>query len=215
MEDFFEQLNQNKIIAVVSIPDVNLSVSLAHALIDGGVKLLQINFWNEQAPNALHLIEKENLSIMIGAGTIRSIEQMKSAIANGAKFIISPGLNKNIIKFAQENNITIIPGIDSTYGIEKASELGLSTVSFFPANAMGGISWLKAIKGSYSEMKFVPIGGVTMDNLSDYLSLSNVSGIGGSFLAAERLLTGKRFDEISEVCRNAVNIVKRLTWSKK
>ena len=175
---------------------------------NGGIKLFEITFRNEQAQAALKNLQESGMDVIYGAGTVRTADQLSQALDAGAEFLVTPGLNENIVKLAQENNTPIYPGIDSTYGIEKAIELGLNTLKVFPAEPIGGIPFLKSLKAPYYDISFIPTGGVDISILEDYLALPNVAGIGGTFLAPEKLIQQQDYEKITEISLQLMEIVK-------
>lgn len=211
MEKIIKDLRNNPLIAVVAIPDPQLAVPLAEALLKGGVKCIEITFRNENATEALHNIRDANLSILVGAGTVRTKKDAQNAIEATTDFMVSPGLNDLVIKYVQKNsNIPFFPGVDSTLGIEKAYNLGLRNLKFFPATVAGGPQWLRSVKGPYYDINFIPTGGVGLANLEDYLSLPNVLACGGSFLARSHLIKDEKWDEITQTAKKAVEIVNKI-----
>ncbi|HME56305.1 MAG TPA: bifunctional 4-hydroxy-2-oxoglutarate aldolase/2-dehydro-3-deoxy-phosphogluconate aldolase [Candidatus Lokiarchaeia archaeon] len=210
IESVIADLENARLVAIVTIPDATLAVPLAKALIAGGVKIMEITFRNDQAEAALKELQAANLPINYGAGTVRSIEQAEIAVEAGANFLISPGFNDAVIKWALDNNIPFFPGVDSTAGIEKACDAGMKVLKFFPAAELGGPKWLKAMKDPYFDINFIPTGGVSLENLKEYLSLPNVTAVGGTFLAPKDLIQAQQFAEITAICKKAVAIVKSL-----
>ncbi|NMC03696.1 MAG: bifunctional 4-hydroxy-2-oxoglutarate aldolase/2-dehydro-3-deoxy-phosphogluconate aldolase [Candidatus Lokiarchaeota archaeon] len=208
--DITKDLRDSKLIAVVEIGDANLAVPLAHALLDGGVRLIEITFRTENAGDSLMALKDAGTGLHYGAGTVRTREQATRAIKAGAEFMVAPGFNKDIIKLSIDAGIPFYPGVDSTLGIEAAVGLGLDTLKFFPAEESGGIKWLKAVQGPYPELKFIPTGGVSAANVKEYLEVPNVLAIGGSFLAPKQLIKEKKFGEITGACKKASAIVKAL-----
>ena len=209
-QKLLDDLKRSLLIPVVSIENLDDVIPLAQTLQDVGIKFLEITYRNDKAGKALHILNHNDFKLTIGAGTIRTLDQANDAVKNGAKFMVSPGFNREIVQYAKQEDISFIPGIDSTLGIEMALSEGLKIVKFFPAEVMGGIQWLKSIKGPYFDMLFIPTGGITLENLRDYAKLSNVIGIGGSFLTPEALIARKNWDGISKICTKAMEIVENL-----
>ncbi|QEE17490.1 bifunctional 4-hydroxy-2-oxoglutarate aldolase/2-dehydro-3-deoxy-phosphogluconate aldolase [Promethearchaeum syntrophicum] len=207
MNYFSETLKKYFLIPVVSIESLDKIAPLTQTLQAAGIKFLEITYRNKNASEALKILQNNNFNMIIGAGTIRTLAQAEEAIKYGAKFLVSPGFNKEIIHFAAKRNIPFVPGVDSTLSIELANSEGISLLKFFPAEISGGIKWLKSIKGPYHEIKFIPTGGITLENLDLYVKLTNVAGIGGSFLAPKRLILEDNWDEIALICTKAIKIV--------
>ena len=209
-DDLLQQIDENKLIAVVAINDPKQAVPLARALLNGGVKFLEITFRTKTAAQALHELERASLDIIYGAGTVRTADQFLDALDAGAMFMVSPGLNDKLVNMAMDAGTPFIPGVDSTSGIENAVSLGLKVLKFFPAAVSGGVKWLKAMKGPYFDVKFIPTGGVSLSNLEGYLGVSNVLGIGGSFLAPKNLIAEGKFEDITNICKQAVGVVQKV-----
>ncbi len=205
--ELIDELRRSRIMPLATIPDPKKTVPLAQSLLDGGVNFLEISFRNEFAAPAMQQIADAGIKIHYGAGTVRSVDQAKAAKKAGAKFLVTPGFGEAVVKFAMEQGISIFPGVDSTYGIEKALEFNLKVIKCFPASVIGGVEWLKAIQGPYGDVGFIPTGGVTLDNLLEYLSLSNVVAVGGSFVIPADLLKAGKFSEITNICRQAMAII--------
>ncbi|MHA1520790.1 MAG: bifunctional 4-hydroxy-2-oxoglutarate aldolase/2-dehydro-3-deoxy-phosphogluconate aldolase [Promethearchaeota archaeon] len=206
-QKLLDELGRSLLIPVVTIDNLDNVLPLVQTLQKAGIKFLEITYRNGQAGKALQLLSKHDFGIILGAGTIRTLDQAQDAIQNGVQFIVSPGFNREIVQYAKQRDIPIIPGIDSTLGIEMAISEGLKTLKFFPAGVSGGVKWLKSIMGPYFNISFIPTGGISLENLSDYAKLSNVVGIGGSFLAPKTLITQKNWDGISNICTKALEIV--------
>ncbi len=208
-------LKENPLIAVVAIQNPDLAVPLAKTLLQGGVKCIEITFRNQNASQALQNLKNANLDLIYGAGTVRTIEDAKKAIKAGVNFIVSPGFNQEVVQYVQNNSqVPFFPGIDSTLGIEQAAQMGLKNLKFFPASVSGGISWLKAMKGPYYDIQFMPTGGVGLKNLREYLSLPNVIACGGSFLARPNHIAKQKWKEITQTAKNAMKIVKSIKESQ-
>lgn len=210
MEQLLLKLKQSLLIPVVAVDNLESVIPLAQILEKAGIKFLEITYRNENAGKALQILKEQHFDLTLGAGTIRTLDQAKDAIENGAQFMVSPGFNREIIQYCHQQDIPFIPGVDSTLSIELAVAEGLRTLKFFPAGISGGSKWLKAVKGPYFDIKFIPTGGISIENLGDYASLSNVVGIGGSFLAPKSLINQKDWDQIFTICVEALSIVNKL-----
>jgi 2-dehydro-3-deoxyphosphogluconate aldolase/(4S)-4-hydroxy-2-oxoglutarate aldolase len=146
--------------------------------------------------------------LLVGAGTVLNVDTVKRAVDAGAKFIVSPGLNPNVVGYCVEQKIPITPGIATPTEIEMALDHGLSVVKFFPAESIGGIKTLKAFSAPYGMIKFIPTGGVGPENLAEYLKFPKVLACGGSWMVGKELLSGKQFDRVRELTRQAVLMAK-------
>ena len=172
----------NKVIPVVVIKDVKDTVFTLKALKDGGINCAEITFRTACAAEAIAIGVKEFPDMNIGAGTVINLEQAQKAVDSGAKFLVSPGLSEEVARFASEKNIPYFPGCVTPTEIMQALKLGISVVKFFPANVYGGLKAIKALSGPFPQVKFIPTGGVDLDNLSEFLSFDKIYAVGGSFM---------------------------------
>lgn len=172
----------DKVIPVVVIKDVKDTVPTLKALKDGGINCAEITFRTACAAEAIAIGVKEFPDMNIGAGTIINLEQAQKAVDSGAKFLVSPGLSAEVAKFASAKNIPYFPGCVTPTEIMQALKLGISVVKFFPANVYGGLKAIKALSGPFPQVKFIPTGGVDLDNLSEFLSFDKIYAVGGSFM---------------------------------
>ena len=172
----------DKVIPVVVIKDVKDTVFTLKALKDGGINCAEITFRTACAAEAIAIGVKEFPDMNIGAGTVINLEQAQKAVESGAKFLVSPGLSEEVARFASEKNIPYFPGCVTPTEIMQALKLGISVVKFFPANVYGGLKAIKALSGPFPQVKFIPTGGVDLDNLSEFLSFDKIYAVGGSFM---------------------------------
>ncbi len=172
----------DKVIPVVVIKDVKNTVPTLKALKDGGINCAEITFRTACAAEAIAIGVKEFPDMNIGAGTVINLEQAQKAVDSGAKFLVSPGLSEEVAKFASAKNIPYFPGCVTPTEIMQALKLGISVVKFFPANVYGGLKAIKALSGPFPQVKFIPTGGVDLDNLSEFLSFDKIYAVGGSFM---------------------------------
>lgn len=172
----------DKVIPVVVIKDVKDTVPTLKALKDGGINCAEITFRTACAAEAIAIGIKEFPDMNIGAGTVINLEQAQNAVESGAKFLVSPGLSEEVAKFASAKNIPYFPGCVTPTEIMQALKLGISVVKFFPANVYGGLKAIKALSGPFPQVKFIPTGGVDLDNLSEFLSFDKIYAVGGSFM---------------------------------
>ncbi|NLM57485.1 MAG: bifunctional 4-hydroxy-2-oxoglutarate aldolase/2-dehydro-3-deoxy-phosphogluconate aldolase [Clostridiales bacterium] len=207
----FEKLSELRILPVIKISDERDALPLAEALIRGGLPAAEITFRTDCAANAIAAIKNAFPDMLLGAGTVLSEETATLAKNVGATFIVSPGLNANVVRHCQKIGVPIIPGCVTPTEIETAMSLGINVVKFFPASAFGGVETIKALAAPYAGIKFVPTGGVNLSNLREYLSCSAVLACGGSFMVKESLINNKDWSQISKLAREAVTIAKGLT----
>ena len=205
MKDVIKKLGEFGIIPVVKIDNVSDSENLAKALLDGDLPVAEITFRTDAAEESIKRINKKYPEILIGAGTVLSIEQVKRAVGAGAMFIVAPGFNPKLVDYCISNNILIIPGVNSGTQIEAAIEYGLNVLKFFPAEASGGVRMIKSLSAPYSNVKFIPTGGINISNILDYLTLDSVHACGGSWMVSSKLILEGRFKEITQLTKNAVS----------
>ncbi|GHS96813.1 hypothetical protein AGMMS50276_15820 [Synergistales bacterium] len=204
MDAVLQKISNVGVVPVVKLDSPDQAVPLGKALIAGDLPVAEVTFRTDAAEESIKRLSKELPDLLVGAGTVTTIDQAKRAVAAGAKFLVSPGFNPNVVKYCVDNNILITPGINSPSQIEQGLELGLSVLKFFPAEQSGGLEMLKAFGGPYGSLKFIPTGGVNVKNMVDYLSYPKVLAVGGSWMVKPELVAAGKYDEISRACHEAV-----------
>jgi 2-dehydro-3-deoxyphosphogluconate aldolase/(4S)-4-hydroxy-2-oxoglutarate aldolase len=207
MNQILERISRLKLIPVVKIEKEDDAVTLGNALIKGGLPLAEITFRTDAAESSKVNLSKHLPEMLIGAGTVTTIEHVKKAINSGAKFMVAPGFNPKVVDYCLENNILIVPDINSPSQIEQGLEHGLEVLKFFPAEASGGLKLLKAMAEPYGGVNFVPTGGIDASNLRDYLAFKRVAACGGSWFVKANLISEGRFDEIKRLTHEAMNLI--------
>jgi 2-dehydro-3-deoxyphosphogluconate aldolase/(4S)-4-hydroxy-2-oxoglutarate aldolase len=207
MHPILRQIAELGIVPVVVIDDAAHALPLAQALLDGGLPIAEITFRTAAAEEAIRTIANALPDVLLGAGTVLTVEQAQRAIAAGARFIVSPGLSPPVACYCLDRGIAITPGCATPSEIMAALALGLEVVKFFPADALGGVKALKAIGAPFPGVRFIPTGGVDAGSLVEYLALSSVLACGGSWLASASLIRSASFAEITRLAREAVSIV--------
>ena len=197
------------IVPVVVIEDADNAPKLAQALVAGGLPCAEITLRTAAAVAAMEKMAAAYPDMLLGAGTVLSVEQAKTAVSSGAKFIVTPGFDPAVVDWCLANEIPITPGIMTPTDINQALAKGLSLLKFFPAEAAGGVKTLKAISSPYVGIKFMPTGGINPNNLADYLRLPSVHACGGSWLVSKQLLAAGQFGEVTRLAGEAVSIVQR------
>jgi len=200
-----ERIKELRVIPVVTIERVEDATPLADVLVAGGLACAEITFRTQAAADAIRVMSKRG-DMLVGAGTVLTIEQVKTARDAGADFMVSPGLNPKVAGYCLKKKIFHTPGICTPSEIEAAVELGLQVLKFFPAEALGGLKTLAAMSKPYRGIEFIPTGGINPQNLEDYLRFSAVLACGGTWIAESRLVVGGRFDDILMNTRQAVDI---------
>lgn len=208
MNEVLEKIQELGIVPVVVLNDAKDAAPLAQALCNGGLPCAEVTFRTDAAEEAIRIMSEQFPDMLIGAGTVITTEQVDRAVAAGAKFIVSPGLNPRIVKYCVEKGILITPGCTNPSDIEQAIENGLEVVKFFPAEPAGGLKMIKAMAAPYVGMKFMPTGGINQNNVRDYLAYDRIIACGGSWMVKGDLVDAGDFDKIEELTREAVEIVK-------
>lgn len=204
MNEVLEKLSAIGIVPVIKIDDVEKAVPLAKALVAGGIPCAEVTFRTDEAEEAIRRMASEVPEMIVGAGTVLTTDQADRAVAAGAKFLVSPGLNPKIVKYCLDKGYLITPGTSNPSDVEVAIELGLDVVKFFPAEAAGGIKMIKSMAAPYTKMKFMPTGGINADNLNSYLSFNKIICCGGSWMVKDDLVKAGEFDKITQLCKEAV-----------
>lgn len=205
MKNKIKKLSEIGIVPVIKIDDAAKAAPLAKALMEGGIPAAEVTFRTAEAAQAIRRMTSEAPDILVGAGTVLTIDQAKQAVDAGAQFIVSPGFNRSVVEYCKQCDILIIPGCATPTDMERAIELGLNTVKFFPAEQAGGTQYLKAVSAPYQNLEFMPTGGITEANLNDYLSFDKVIACGGSWMVKPELIASGQYDEITRLCKKAVD----------
>ena len=205
MSNVINELSKIGIVPVIKIDKAEDAKPLAKALIDGGLPCAEVTFRTACAKEAIAIIAKEYPDMIVGAGTVLTKNQVDDAIEAGAKFIVSPGLNPDIVRYCQEKGCPVVPGINNPTGIEQALLLGLNTVKFFPAEQSGGLNMIKAMSAPYGAVKFMPTGGVSPQNVNDYLAFPMIFCCGGSWMVKPDMIAKGDFEGITKLVRQAVD----------
>ena len=205
MNKILEKIGELGIVPVVKIEKAEDALPLGRALIDGDLPIAEITFRTSAAEESIKTLTRELPNLLVGAGTVLTIEQVKEAVSAGAQFIVSPGFNPKVVDYCLENNIPVTPGINNPTQIEMALERGIEVVKFFPAEASGGLPLLKSMSAPYTGIKFIPTGGINLNNLTSYLSNKKVHACGGSWMVKPELISSGNFDEITRLTKEAVS----------
>lgn len=207
MSDILKLIGEYGLVPAIALDDADTAVPVAKALLAGGLPVAEITFRTSAAAECIKRIAREVPQIILGAGTVLSVEQAKHAVDCGATYIVAPGFNPKVVSWCIDNKIPVMPGVSGTAEIEAALEMGLNAVKFFPAEQMGGIGALKAFAGPYFAMKFLPTGGVNEKNIADYLALPNVLACGGSFVIDKAAVKEGNYARITELTKSAVRAI--------
>ena len=202
-----DEIQSYGLIPVIKIEDAAQAEPLAKALCDGGLPAAEVTFRTAAAKEAIARMTKAFPDMLVGAGTVLTPKQVDEAVEAGAKFIVSPGLNPKVVSYCLEKGVPILPGCATPSDMEAAIELGLTVVKFFPAEANGGVKSIKAMAAPYTQLRFMPTGGINEKNLLDYLAFPKIIACGGSFMVSEDLLKAGNYAAITELTRGAVRLM--------
>ncbi|WP_331463345.1 bifunctional 4-hydroxy-2-oxoglutarate aldolase/2-dehydro-3-deoxy-phosphogluconate aldolase [Anaerosacchariphilus polymeriproducens] len=205
-----EQVKNFGVIPVVVINDAKDAKFLAQALCNGGLPCAEITFRTEAAVEALKIMSREFPQMLLGAGTVLTKTQVDKAIEAGAKFIVSPGFDSEIVDYCLEKNIPVFPGCITPSEVIQAVKRGLKVVKFFPAESAGGLDMIKAMSAPYTDLEFMPTGGIHAKNLENYLSFSKIAACGGSWMVKSELIESGRFDQIEQLTKEAKALVNKI-----
>jgi 2-dehydro-3-deoxyphosphogluconate aldolase/(4S)-4-hydroxy-2-oxoglutarate aldolase len=205
MTDIAAKLGTNRVVPVVAIENAEQAVPLAEALLAGGLACAEITFRTAAAADAIRAVSGVP-GMLVGAGTVLSVEQAKQAVDCGATFLVTPGFNREVVRWCGENGVAVAPGCATPTDLQMAHDMGLDAVKFFPAEAMGGMKMLKALAAPYTAMRFIPTGGVSAANLGDYLAFPRVIACGGSWMVKKDLIAAGDWARITTLAREAVQI---------
>lgn len=209
MNTIIETLGRLGVVPVVAIEDASDAVPLGQALLDGGLPCAEITFRTAAAADAIAALAQNLPGVLVGAGTVLSVEQARKAIEAGAKFIVAPGFDPLVVDWCLENQVPVMPGVATPTEVTMALNKGLKILKFFPAEVAGGVRALKALSAPFVGVKFVPTGGINPQNLADYLEQPSVHTCAGSWIAKRKLISEGQFDEITRLAQEAVAIVAR------
>jgi 2-dehydro-3-deoxyphosphogluconate aldolase/(4S)-4-hydroxy-2-oxoglutarate aldolase len=204
-----ETLLKPRLICVAVIDQPDDAVPLAEALLAGGLTVMEVTFRTSTAADSIARIRKSLPAVSIGAGTLLAAEQVQRAVDAGAQFGVAPGLNESVLAAAHKNQLPFFPGVVTPTEVGRALDLGWKHLKFFPAEAAGGVAMLKALAGPFGHtgVKFVPTGGITAANLPNYLAISQVAAIGGSWMAERKLVNEKAWSKITALTAEAMKII--------
>ena len=199
-------LRKSPIVPLVQSNDPEVALETARALMLGGINVIEVVLRTTEALASLQKIAKELPLVTVGAGTVLNANQAEKAIDHGAKFIVSPGLNENVVSVSVANNMPVLPGVATATELQKAWNMGLRTVKFFPAGLAGGPKMLKALSSVFKDMEFMPTGGVNAATLANYLSVPAVLACGGSWLTPNDAIALRDFETITTLAKEALSI---------
>ena len=198
-----ERLARAGVVPVVVIDDAKDAVPTANAMVAGGIDVMEITFRTAAAPEAIKAVAENCPDMLVGAGTILNVEQCKLAIEMGAKFIVSPGFDADVVRYCIENGVAVTPGCVTPTEITAAVNMGLKVVKFFPANIYGGLNAMKNLSAPFVGVKFMPTGGVNAANVKEYIDAPFIHAVGGSWVCPKADIAAGNFDKITALCQEA------------
>lgn len=203
--EFINKMECTGIVPVIKLQNTADAPMLAKALHEGGIRCAEVTFRAEGADKVIADMIKTYPDMLVGAGTVLTTEQVDKAVAAGAMFCVAPGFNQKVVQHCLNKGVPFIPGVANGSQIEQALDLGLNFVKFFPAEQAGGLSYIKAVSAPYSNVYFMPTGGINENNINNYLANPKVVCCGGSWIVPDKSVNEQRWQEITELCKNAVN----------
>ena len=201
--DVLSRLAASGVVPVVVLDEAKDAVPTANAMLAGGVDVMEITFRTACAPDAIQAVAENCPDMLVGAGTILNLEQCKLAVQMGAKFIVSPGFDANVVGWCMENGIAVTPGCVTPTEITAAVNMGLNVVKFFPANVYGGLNAMKNLSAPFVGVKFMPTGGVNTANIKEYISAPFIHAVGGSWVCPKDAIKAGDFQKITQLCKEA------------
>ena len=202
------------VVPLIQADDPAVAVATSQALKDGGLPVVEVVFRTDKALECLRAVAEEKPDIVAGAGTVLSAAQARSAVKAGAKFIVSPGLDDGVVAVAKEHGVPVFPGVYTPSEIQHAFNLGLEVVKFFPASIAGGVPALKAVAGVFRTLRFMPTGGISAENLADYLAVPSVLACGGSWLTPAAAIAKGDYAAVTSLARQALDIAAKARGAK-
>ena len=202
-----ERLERAGIVPVVVIDDAKDAVPAARALLAGGIDVMEITFRTAAAADSIRAVKAECPEMLVGAGTVITLDQCKEALACGAQFIVSPGFDEETVRYCTEHNAAITPGCVTPTEVMAAMKYGINVIKFFPAGIYGGIKAIKALAAPFGKVRFIPTGGVNTGNLKEYIESPAVFAVGGTWICTRKDISEGNFGHVTELCREAKQII--------
>ena len=210
MSDILEQLSGYGVVPVVVLNRAEDAKPLAEALCKGGLKCAEVTFRTEAAEESIRIMTENFPDMLVGAGTVLTIDQVDRAVAAGARFIVSPGFDPEVVDYCISKNIVVLPGCVTPSEVAQGVKRGLKVLKFFPAEQAGGLAMIKAMSAPYTMVKFMPTGGINAKNLPDYLGFNKIAACGGSWMVKADLINNGEYDKIEAMTKEAVDLVKQI-----
>ena len=207
MNEIYSKIHAFGIVPVLEIEQAENAIPAAEALTQGGLPLVEITFRTEAALDSMRRIARSLPGVLMGAGTVTTLEQAHKAVDAGAAFLVSPGLSEAVLQWSLKHGVTLFPGVVTPSEVMLCLSMGIEVVKFFPSEAMGGMKTIKAISDPFPKLRLVPTGGIGQDKLEMYLRSDRILAVGGSWMAKRNLITEGRFDEIVQLTLSATRLV--------
>ena len=201
--DVLNRLALAGVVPVVVLENAKDAVPTAKAMVAGGIDVMEITFRTAAAADSIKAVSENCPEMLVGAGTVITLEQCKKAVESGAKFIVAPGFDEEVVRWCVENHVPVTPGCVTPTEIMAAMKLGIQIIKFFPAGVYGGLSAMKALSGPFGGIKFIPTGGVNAQNLAEYLAAPFIHAVGGSWVCPKADISAGNFEKITALCREA------------
>lgn len=210
MATLLEQIHEIGVVPVIKLDHPTRdAAALAKALCDGGIAVAEVTFRAAGAADAIRLMKEARPNMIVGAGTVLTIDHVDAALNAGAQFIVTPGFDPEIVAYCQKRKVIIVPGCTTPTDYHTAYKAGLSVLKFFPAEQSGGMDKIKAMSAPFSMFQVMPTGGISLKNLANYIKNPVIAACGGSYMVTDDLINGQKWDEITELCRQSVEIVRQ------
>lgn len=201
----YEILEGHGVVPVIKFNDPSEALPLADALAKGGIRIMEITFRSDAAEEAIRLVSEERPDILVGAGTVTNVDELRRAAKAGAKFIVSPGFSEEVVREGLDLDLIMLPGVITPSEVMAAKNLGLKVLKYFPASAFNAMATIKSYASVFADIKFMPTGGVNQDNMKDFLAMKNIFAIGGSWMVSGNLIKEQNWDEITRLSQEATD----------
>ncbi len=201
----YEILEGHGVVPVIKFNDPSEALPLADALAKGGIRIMEITFRSDAAEEAIRLVSEERPDILVGAGTVTNVDELRRAAKAGAKFIVSPGFSAEVVREGLDLGLIMLPGVITPSEVIAAKNMGLTVLKFFPASAFNAMATIKSYASVFADIKFMPTGGVSQDNMKDFLAMKNIFAIGGSWMVSGNLIKEQNWDEITRLSQEATD----------
>lgn len=210
MTNTLNRISEVGIVPVVVMDSVDHATPTARALMEGGVPVMEITLRTDAGLDSIKKVAGECPGMMVGAGTVTSLDDCKKSVEHGAQFIVSPGFDEGIVRWCIEHGVAVIPGVITPTEIMQAIQCGINVVKFFPAGVFGGLAAMKTLSGPFGGVKFIPTGGIDESNLGEYISAPFIFAAGGSWMCRKKDIANSSFAAITQACRRATDIVQSI-----